>query len=177
MAELTAQDRLQPALLDRLTDDSPGSAVEPPEARVLSRTRLRDAVLRDLSWLFNATRAEPDPASSNETDLRAWRECPEARRSVLNYGLPAFSGSTLSSLDFSELEEAVRQAIIAFEPRIDPPTVEVEVTTSGPVMTQHNLVRLIIRGNLWNQPVPLELLLRTDLDVETGMAVVKDLKV
>lgn len=44
-------DRLQPALLDRLRDDHPEQRVEPAEARVMSRQRLREAVLRDLEWL------------------------------------------------------------------------------------------------------------------------------
>ena len=52
------QDRLQPALLDRLTDDEPDKKLEPREARVLSKRRLRQSVLRDLAWLFNATRLE-----------------------------------------------------------------------------------------------------------------------
>ena len=58
MAELTPQERLQPALLDRLTDDNPESQVEPREMRVMSRNRMREAVLRDLSWLFNTTLAQ-----------------------------------------------------------------------------------------------------------------------
>ena len=48
MATLRAQDRLQPALLDRLTDDNPESRSESTEARVINRSRLRDMVLRDL---------------------------------------------------------------------------------------------------------------------------------
>ena len=83
MPELMPQERLQPALLDRLTDDEPGKTQEPPERRVMSKGRLREAVLRDLAWLFNATRLE-----SNMDMSRA----PAARRSVINFGLPAFSG-------------------------------------------------------------------------------------
>ncbi len=56
--QLLPQDRLQPALLDRLTDDEPDKKQEPREARVLSKSRLRQSVLRDLAWLFNATRLE-----------------------------------------------------------------------------------------------------------------------
>jgi predicted component of type VI protein secretion system len=55
---LPPQDRLQPALLDRLTDDDPDSDEEARDHRVMSRRQLRDAVLRDLAWLFNATRLE-----------------------------------------------------------------------------------------------------------------------
>ena len=54
----TPQDRLQPALLDRLTDDEPDKKLEPREQRVLSKSKMRRAVLRDLAWLFNATRPE-----------------------------------------------------------------------------------------------------------------------
>ena len=56
MSVARVTDRLQPALLDRLRDDDPASKVEPIEARVMSRGRLREAVLRDLSWLFNCAR-------------------------------------------------------------------------------------------------------------------------
>ena len=84
MAEqLLPQDRLQPALLDRLTDDEPDKKQEPREARVLSKSRMRQSVLRDLAWLFNATRLEA------VDDLT---KAPYVRRSVLNFGLPALSG-------------------------------------------------------------------------------------
>ena len=49
MPELTPQERLQPALLDRLTDEQPDHAQEPRERRVMSKSRLRQAVLRDLA--------------------------------------------------------------------------------------------------------------------------------
>ena len=58
MAEQRPEERLQPALLDRLTDDEPDKKVEAREARVFTKRRLRQAVLRDLAWLFNATRLE-----------------------------------------------------------------------------------------------------------------------
>ena len=55
---LIPQERLQPSLLDRLIDDEPEKTVEAPDQRVLSKARLRQAVLRDLAWLFNTTRLE-----------------------------------------------------------------------------------------------------------------------
>ncbi len=85
MAELTPQDRLQPALLDRLTDDEPEQeAGAARSARHVARQQLRQAVLRDLAWLFNTTRLEP---SIDLGDVRRTSE-----RSVLNFGLPALSG-------------------------------------------------------------------------------------
>jgi type VI secretion system protein ImpF len=89
MADLRIpQERLQPALLDRLTDNEPDKKVEAREQRVMSKSQLRQAVLRDLAWLFNATRLERglDPAKA-----------PYAKRSVISFGLPALSGTTASS--------------------------------------------------------------------------------
>jgi type VI secretion system protein ImpF len=55
MAELAARERLQPSLLDRLTDDEPERGIEARERRVMSLRMLRDSVLRDLGWLLNTT--------------------------------------------------------------------------------------------------------------------------
>lgn len=174
MAELTTRDRLQPSLLDRLIDQDPQAAREPVEARVLSRKQLRSAVLRDLSWLFNTPRAEPEPKSERKEELARWRGLDLARQSVLNYGMPAFAGVTLSSLDAKAIEGAVAGAIRAFEPRIDPATVEVELKMQGE--NHHNMLQLVIRGQMWAQPVPLELLLAADVDVETDSTRVHDLR-
>ena len=46
MATSSAQDFLQPALLDRLTDDNRASKTEPREERSMNKARLRAAVLR-----------------------------------------------------------------------------------------------------------------------------------
>jgi len=61
---LPPQERLQPALLDRLTDDEPDKKLEPREMRVLSKRKLRESVLRDLAWLFNSTKLETHQALS-----------------------------------------------------------------------------------------------------------------
>jgi type VI secretion system protein ImpF len=176
MAGLTSQERLQPSLLDRLTDDQPASSREAVEARILSKQQLRAAVLRDLSWLFNTSRAEPDPLRGNADEVAIWKDAPQARNSVINFGIPSLSGITISSMQFEAIENAVRQAIVQFEPRIDPKTLVVEVNREGGFNFQHNSLRLIIRGHMWNQPVPLELLLSADVDVETGLAAVRDMR-
>lgn len=176
MAGLTSQERLQPSLLDRLTDDTPNTSKESLEARVLSRQQLRAAVLRDLSWLFNTTAEEPDATTHDAARLAMWRAAPEARRSVANFGIPALSGATLSSMDFPTLQEALRQAIIRFEPRIDASTLAVEINNDRSTGHQITSLRLVIRGQMWNQPVPLELLLSADVDVDTGQAAVRDMR-
>ena len=176
MAGLTAQERLQPSLLDRLTDNEPGSRSEPPEARVLNKRQLREAVLRDLSWLFNAVCEEPDMRHPDRERVRMWHEAPLARESVLNFGIPPLSGQSVSVLQFPIIEEQIRQAIIRFEPRIDPKTCEVRILTDYSTGLRPTNLRLSIKGQMWNQPVPLELLLAADVDVDTGQAAVRDLR-
>jgi type VI secretion system protein ImpF len=166
MSTLRVQDRLQPALLDRLTDDDVEAKSETGEARVINRSRLRELVLRDLAWLFNAT------APGTGFD---WARAPHARNSVLNYGLPALSGQTASTIDPLVLAARVKQAILDHEPRILPETLSVEVVLSEAQMDHHNQIGFRISGQLWAQPVPLELLLHTDIDLETGRVAVREL--
>ena len=166
MPELTPQERLQPALLDRLTDDEPEKKQELREHRVLSKSRLRQAVLRDLAWLFNCTRLESGTELAN---------APYARRSVVNFGLPALSGRVASSLDVNDLERAIRQAILDFEPRILPGTLQVRALVRSSELDHHNVIGVEIQGQLWAQPVPLELLVRTEIDLETGKVEIADL--
>jgi type VI secretion system protein ImpF len=176
VAGLTSQERLQPSLLDRLTDADPASTREALEARVLNRNQLRAAVLRDLTWLFNTTSEEPDPLSPDRDRVALWRELTEAARSVVNFGIPAMSGRSVTRLEFPLIEQGVRQAIVRFEPRIDPKTLKVEISNDPSEGLRPASLRMVIRGQMWNQPVPLELLLSADVDVDTGQASVRDMR-
>ncbi len=166
MVDLAPQERLQPALLDRLADDEPDKKQEPRESRVITKNKLRQAVLRDLVWLFNAIKL------GSKADFAGF---PFADRSVINFGLPALSGETASTLDVTALENSIRQAIIDFEPRIIPSTLRVEALVTDLQLEHHNVVSVQISGNLWAQPIPLELLLRTEVDLETGQVEIRDL--
>lgn len=159
MAELTPQDRLQPALLDRLTDDEPNKKQESREHRVLTKSQLRSAVLRDLTWLLNSVQL------GSSEDLSA---CPEVQSSVVNYGLPSLAGETAATLEVGDLEQAIREAILRFEPRLLPDSLQIEMLQNANVMHLHNIVGIRISANLWAQPVPLEMLLRSEFDLETG---------
>ncbi len=177
MAGLGAQDRLQPSLLDRLTDHEPSSRVESLEARVLGRKQLREAVLRDLSWLFNAVTQEPDPRNRDEPERTAlWEGIPYVRESVLNYGILSLTGHSFSVVQFPVIEAQIRQSIIRFEPRIVPETLEVLIVNDMSAGGRPTSLRLSIKGQMWNQPVPLEILLSADVDVDTGQAAVRDLR-
>lgn len=166
MATLAPQERLQPALLDRLVDEDPEKTQEVRDARLITSKRLRQAVLRDLEWLFNAV-----AATEQRLDAQLY---PYAARSVINFGLPPLSGTTASTLDSGDLEKRIRQAIMDYEPRIIASTLKVRALIEGRGMNQHNQIQIEIRGNLWAEPIPIELLLRTAVDLETGETQVQD---
>lgn len=158
MAELTTQERLQPSLLDRLTDDEPDKREESRDKRVLSATRLRDCVTRDISWLLNCV--------SLDVDL-ALDEYPEVARSVLNFGIPDLTGASLSGIDSETLQRQLKDAILAFEPRLTANTLRVSVNADHKRMDRQALM-FNIESEMWAQPIPLNLYLKTEVDLETG---------
>lgn len=156
MVELSVQERLQPSLLDRLRDDEPENTSESVSQRVLTVQQLRRSVQRDLGWLLNAT------------NLGAAVEgYSEVRHSVLNYGIPDLAGYTLSSVDADVLEKAILRAFEDFEPRLIRNSIRLSAQMDETSMG-HNTLVLLIECDLWAFPTPLELLLRTKLNFETG---------
>ena len=149
---------VQPSLLDRLTDDEPEKKTEPKEKRGLTQAKLRQSVLRDLNWLFN---------SGNLASVQNLDDYPEVARSILNYGLPNFTGHTISGVDLPEIERLLKQAICDFEPRILRRTLKIRLNVDEQQMS-HNAMTFDIEGELWADPVPLHIYLKTELDLEAG---------
>jgi type VI secretion system protein ImpF len=164
MAELLPQERLQPSLLDRLTDEHPESREETRDKRVLSITQLRTSVLRDIGWLLNTIHLQATQ------DLSAW---PAVASSTVNYGIPDLAGTSAAGRNTAALERAVRQAVLDFEPRILSDSLKVTVRIDAEQMSRHAML-FIIEGRLWAQPVPLSLYLKTELDLETGSVTVAE---
>jgi type VI secretion system protein ImpF len=154
MAELAPRERLQPSLLDRLTDDEPDKTVESRERRVLSVRTLRESVLRDLGWLLNAT---------NLFSVTDGGGLPYVAGSVVNYGMPDISGLSVAGLNLSDLERGIRQAIWDFEPRLLRASVVVRAVAS---QSSSNKVTFEIEADMWAQPYPERLYLKTELDLD-----------
>jgi type VI secretion system protein ImpF len=165
MPELTTKERLQPSLLDRLTDDEPDSVRESSDKRVLSPQKLRESVRRDLAWLFNTS------SLAAIQDLSAY---PEVERSGVNFGIPDLAGKPASSIDTTSLLRAIRRAIWDFEPRLLRNTVRVQVV-ANPDQHSVNAMCMTIEADLWSQPLPLRLYLRTELNLEDGEARVTEI--
>jgi type VI secretion system protein ImpF len=158
MAELTPTDRLQPCLLDRLTDEEPDASKESRDQRVVSLRRYRQAVLRDLAMLLNSRKYPP---GAQVYDF------PMVEQSVLNYGIPDLTGLSVSSIGLSEFQACIKQAILWFEPRISRNALAVRIVPpSDPAHARAVLFE--IEGELWAQPLPERLFVKTEIDLETG---------
>ncbi|HEV2319447.1 MAG TPA: GPW/gp25 family protein [Verrucomicrobiae bacterium] len=162
MAEPTPFERLQPCLLDRLTDDEPAKTEESRNQRVISQARYKRGVLRDLEWLFNASAHLP------EEGVRQFRlsDYPEAHRSVINFGTRQLCGMLAPNMD--ELERELAEAVRLFEPRIINHTLTVKATV------ERHLVTIEMFGELWANPVPEKLFIKTSIDLETGQCSLGD---
>src|SRR5436190_1910974 len=109
MAELGPRDRMQPFLLDRLTDDSSDQSKESRDKNVFSPRQVKESLMRDLAWLLNT------PAPRAADGLAAFLQ---VESSVLNYGIPDLTGLTASAVPGSDLERSILRAIQNFEPRM-----------------------------------------------------------
>jgi len=163
VAVLTPKEKLQPSLLDRLTDTRPDLRSSSAGVRVLSMEELRESVRRDLAALFNATALEV---------VEDLSDYPNVRRSTVNFGMPDMSGKTGSGVNLKELERSLNRAILEFEPRLMENTVKVssEVYDSK----SHNTMVATIEAELWSQPLPQKLMVRTELDLENGEVKLKE---
>jgi type VI secretion system protein ImpF len=156
MPELAVVEKLQPCLLDRLTDDEPKNTQESRAQRVISLQRYRQGVLRDLQWLFSASAhlAQEGNCTFSLEDY------PEALRSVINFGTRHLFG--VMSLDMRDLERQLTAALYTFEPRIMRNTLKVRSRVEG------NVIALDVEGELWANPLPEHLHIKTRLDIENG---------
>ena len=166
MSGLKGRERLQPSLLDRLTDNAPSQKRDSADQQALTMTQLRQMVLRDLGALMNTT---------NLATLKDLSATPLAAKSTLNYGIPGFAGMIESAARIVTLEREIADAIKAFEPRIRPQTLRVRMRESRDTSANPAIV-FEVEGELWAQPVPVHLFLETSIEIETRLAAVSEVK-
>jgi type VI secretion system protein ImpF len=155
-------DRLQPCLLDRLTDDEPGNREESRNQRIVTLQRYKAGVLRDLEWLFNSIGHYPDEAVGEVT----FADYKEAFRSVINFGIRQVSGRLAP--DIEEIEKQLFDALVIFEPRISRRTLKVSVKI------KRNILSIELVGELWVNPLPEKLFIKTELDLESSASSTKE---
>jgi type VI secretion system protein ImpF len=161
MAQQFPIEKLQPCLLDRLTDDEPDKKEESRLQRVVSPQRYRQSVKRDLEWLFNAYAWLRFENGSSVLD-----NYPEAMRSVINFGTRQLCGLTAPNME--QLQEQMAEALQVFEPRIDSRNLTIHADL------ERNIVSFDLEGELWANSAPEHLHLKTTVDLETGQCMLGD---
>jgi type VI secretion system protein ImpF len=162
MSGIQGRERLQPSLLDRLTDHAPTRLKDPPDSQSVTSAQLRQSVLRDLASLLN---------TSNLATIEDLSKTPLVAKSTLSYGIPGFAGLLDSSARTNVMERELADAIRAFEPRVRPESLRVR--TRG---QRDGAVVFEVEGEVWAQPVPLPLFLETSIEIETRIAVVTEVR-
>ncbi|MBD2792642.1 type VI secretion system baseplate subunit TssE [Xenorhabdus sp. 42] len=162
---ITAKDRMQPSLLDKLTDNEPDKKQETTNHYLLSHSALRRSVQRDLQWLLNSINGE------SEQDLSPF---PDVCRSVYNFGLIPLSGKSVSEIEWEDIQHRILTAIHLFEPRIIPDGLEVNRIANTHSLILYNTLPIEIKGFLWCVPWPLEFLFYSDIDLENGYFTIKE---
>ena len=157
MADSLLTERLQPSLLDRLTDEAPEQRTETRQHRVIDLGQLREIIKRDLSWLLNTNSIE----GTFDASLH-----PNVARSVLNYGVVEVAGEYSTEAKAEMIRKSIIKAITIHEPRIIPGTTAVEMRREE--KTSQAIVSFDIHADMWAQPVPIELYLRSKVDITSG---------
>jgi type VI secretion system protein ImpF len=161
MARTEIERTVRPSILDRLTDNEPGLAADPPITREESERRYRLAVERDVEALLN-TRRVMIPAPD-------W--CPELRRSVYDYGLiDTTSISVGTKAGRERLLSALQDAIERFEPRLAHPRVRLldAQQVRAPQM------RFVVEAVLVMDPGREDVMFDTVLEIASGEYDVRD---
>jgi type VI secretion system protein ImpF len=166
MTEPLASKRLRSSLLDRLTDHHPERRRESGLERTVDEAELRELVRRDLTWLFNTTHL----AAGMDFEHH-----PHVESSVLNFGIPDLTGRMLSSIQTDQIRNQVLDALRRYEPRLLPDSTRVAVQIGANRAGTAALV-IDIEAQLWAEPMPLALYLRTEVDVESGRVAIDELR-
>ncbi|HEY5289705.1 MAG TPA: type VI secretion system baseplate subunit TssE [Caulobacteraceae bacterium] len=174
--------RINPTLFDKLAadleieglreTDSAKSAIEAsrstmrfytvPHIERFNERALRATVMRELNWILNTTSLE------SVDDLDPY---PEVKTSVLNYGVRDLAGKTLTRSVIQSRAKQIRDAIRAFEPRMDPAQLEVEAI---PAPERENAVTYVIRSDVTSavQAMPVEF--KTDVELDTAAVTLRE---
>ena len=164
MSQWSLRERLQPSLLDRLTDEHPDRLKESSSTQNLDQSDLKAAIIRDLAYLLNCV------ALDVVYDLDPY---PRVRDSVVNFGVADLSGQTASNVVAQDMEKDLMRAIRKFEPRILRSGLKIKVNYDGDKMSGNTLV-FDIQGTFFGQPAPFQVSLRSELDLQSGDITVRE---
>lgn len=146
---------LVPSIFDRLLDDDPANSREAASSRRHVLRELKYSVSRDLENLLNTR--------------QRWGEWPEEfdelRLSLVNYGIPDFTGVNMSVPSERErLRGIIERAIVQYEPRFK--TVRVQLLENADAFDR--TLRFRIEGTLHAEPAPEPVVFDSQLEPITA---------
>ncbi len=154
LAGLDSREVLRHSVLDRLAGT--GGRRTSGDLRI-SVEDLKFAVLRDIEWLLNTKR----PMNMGIDQF------PEARTSILNFGIPDFSQFSASSGDdCGTVCGLIQEAVRRYEPRLEPRSVKVDHVATEKMKGLQAQFR--IRGILHVDPVRVPVSFDTHIEMDSG---------
>ena len=152
MAPVKRDQPLVPSLLDRLLDDEPENLREPAKQRFQVLRELKQSVQRDLENLLNTRwRCSQWPPDLDQLDT-----------SLVNYGIPDFSGVRFGSPDSQEeLRRVLERVVQTFEPRFKDVRIVVLQNSDPSDRTMRFRIEAVLRVEPEPEPVVFDTILET----------------
>ena len=148
-----------PNLIGKLTDDFSHSG-EDNYFEYKTLKEYKEIVLRDLMWLLNTN------VTIDEFELG---EFEQVKNSTLVYGLKSLAGKTINDTNKRLVTLEIKNAILKFEKRIDPRSLEVEMAQdSVDTASGNHKIKIKIAGQLLPLQMSEKIFLKTEIDIETG---------
>ncbi|NBC31210.1 MAG: type VI secretion system baseplate subunit TssE [Alphaproteobacteria bacterium] len=149
-----ADQTVLPSVLDRLLDPNPELERDPPRGRGQALTELRSSVGRDLENLLNTRqRCLSFPPQLTELD-----------QSMVNYGIPDFSGANFATTQGRhEFQGAIERTIRRYEPRFK--TVKVSLLENRE--PEDRTIRFRIEALMYAEPAPEQMIYDSVIDPVT----------
>jgi type VI secretion system protein ImpF len=154
MPDPRPRDVLRHSVIDRLAA-SPEGGQRRGEARI-GVLDLKLAVRRDIEWLLNARR----PLLPGLDDL------PEARTSILAFGIPELTLFTASQADRQRICGIIEEALRTFEPRLQPRSIRVEYVPGHE--ESHSRMHFSIHALLDVDPIREPIAFDTSVEMASG---------
>lgn len=155
MARIRQDQPLIPSVIDRLLDDEPDNQREVERSRNVVLRDIKQAIRRDLENLLNTRlRTIPYPP-----------ELEELERSLVNYGIPDFTGLAMGTRSARErMRQIVEEAIRLFEPRFK--TVRIILLKNDE--RSDRTLRFRIEALMFAEPAPEPIVFDSQLEPSTG---------
>ncbi len=170
--------RLVPHVYDRGFGDEDGLG---PQHFLTDFETLRHHIQTDLRTLLNATCLEATLMAGEDPPVREQGDhvvlehdrmplsgFPLMRRSIINFGLPSMIGRAVYRLRIQDLEQELKESILAFEPRLKPETLRVQVTLDEgqSMIDPHEPVGFNIEAEVRGTSATLQVQINTIWDLE-----------